>query len=132
MVMSKGFEKISSLDSYKYKYFPCSGVPAIHLLIQSRWNSIGQICNCVKNCPVHCCCKMQKSPVNGFNIFLQDTLLWLEGDTYLKIYMYKVMLIELQSVRRCSELLVMRLILSTSQRAENNRKAVVFLKNEYF
>lgn len=43
VVMSKGFEKMSSLDSYKYKYFPCSGVPATNLLIQSKWSSISQI-----------------------------------------------------------------------------------------
>lgn len=41
------------------------------------------------------------------------------------------MLIKLQNIGRSSELLVMRLILSTFQRAENKRKAVVFSKNEY-
>lgn len=47
-------------------------------------------------------------------------------------YMFIVMLIKLKSVRRSSELLVMKLILCMSQRAENKRKAFVFSKNEYF
>lgn len=40
------------------------------------------------------------------------------------VNMYIVMLIKLQSIKRSSEMLVMRLILSMSQRAENKRKTV--------